>query len=325
MNFTNLTINRHKRITYTKKDNSILSKLIRDRYLYIMFFPGLIYFIIFKYLPMFGIIIAFKDYDPFKGFIESNWVGLKHFVKFVEGPYFWLILRNTLLLNFYLLIFSFPMLIIFAILLNELKKMRFKRFVQTVSYLPHFISTVVIVGIVVDLLSPQTGKLSLLISEITGNKPIYFMTQPKYFRSIYVLTDIWRGTGWSAIIYIAAITGINPSLYEASIVDGANRWHQIIHITIPSILNTIIILFILNIGYILDVGFETAYLMQNSLNYYTSEVISTFVYKRGLLGTLAGPEFSYSTAVNLLQSAVGLVMIVSANKLSRNLGKVSLW
>lgn len=325
VNSLNSTVKEKSQFLQEKKSNSLFSKLVRDRYLYIMFLPGLIYYIVFRYIPMFGILIAFKDYDPFKGFIGSNWVGLKHFSKFISGPHFLLILRNTLLINIYLLIFAFPVPIAFAILLNELKRIHFKRFVQTVSYLPHFISTVVVVGIVMDLLSPQTGAISLLISKITGNKPIFFMAEPKYFRTIYVLTDIWRSTGWSAVLYIAAITEIDPTLYEAAFVDGANRWNKIIYITIPGILNTIIVLLILNVGYILDVGFETAFLMQNSLNYNNSEVISTFVYRRGLLGTGAGPDFSFSTAVNLLQSIVGLIMIISANKLSRKFSEVSIW
>lgn len=257
--------------------NNLASKIYRDRYLFILFLPGLLYFLIFKYLPMFGIVIAFKNYDIFDGFMKSKWVGLNHFTNFFKGPYFWMLIRNTLLLNIYSIIFSFPIPIIFALLLNEIKKSWFKRLTQTVSYLPHFISTVVIVGMIIDFLSPTNGLISIGLSKLTGNEPVFYMAKAEYFRTIYIISGVWQHMGWSSIIYLSALTGVDPILYEAATVDGANRFHKMIHITIPGIIPTIVVCFILNLGSILDVGFEKVFLMQNSLNFENSEVISTFV------------------------------------------------
>lgn len=303
------------------KTNKILEELKREKYLYLLFLPGLLFYIIFKYLPMFGIIIAFKDYNVFDGFIKSEWVGFKYFISFFTNFDAWKIIRNTLLINLYAIVFGFPAPIVLALLLNEVKANFFRRFVQSVSYLPHFVSVVVIASLVIDSLSPKTGIISLLISSITGNDPVMYMAKAEYFRFIYISTNIWSGIGWGAIIYMASLSGIDPALYEASTVDGANRFQRMIHITLPGIMPTIIIVFILRLGYMLDVGFDLIFLMQNTLNYATSDVISTYVYRRGI----AGGDLSFATAVGLFQSLVGFILIVVTNRISRRVSDVSLW
>ncbi len=306
---------------YVAKKKSIGQILYKQRYLYLLFIPGAIYFIIFKYIPMFGVIIAFQNYDIFDGFLHSKWVGLKNFTSFFTGPSFWQIIRNTLLLNMYLIIWGFPVPIILSLLLNEVKNEKYKRFVQTVSYLPHFISTVVIIGIVTDFLSPSTGPIAHAIDAITGNSNVIYMAEPGWFRTIYVATDIWRSMGWGTIIYLAALSGVDPQLYDAGFVDGANRFQRIIHITIPSIVPTIIVVLILRMGSILNLSFETVFLMQNPLNVSTSEVISTFVYKRGIVNA----SYSFGTAVGMFNSLIGLVMILTVNKICKKLTETSLW
>lgn len=297
----------------------------KNRYLFLLFLPGALYFIVFHYVPMVGITIAFKNYDIFDGFFASKWVGIKHFLTFVNGLFFWRLIRNTLLLNVYGILFSFPIPIVFALLLNEVNHMPFKRVVQTISYLPYFVSTVVIVGMLFEMLSPSSGALSLAIGRLTGSKPVFYMAQPEYFRGIYIASGIWQGMGWSAIIYLASLAGVNPELYEAAIIDGVNRLQKILYITIPALLPTITVLFILNLGHILSVGFEKVFLMQNSLNMETADVISTFVYRRGLLGEGGTPDYSFATAVNLFSSVIGLLMIFTANSVSRRVSENSLW
>jgi putative aldouronate transport system permease protein len=286
---------------------------------------GALYFLVFHYAPMFGIVIAFKNYDVFDGFFGSPWVGFKHFITFLTGPFVWRLIRNTLVLNLYGIVFSFPIPILFAILLNEIRAAPFKRVVQTVSYLPHFVSTVVIVGFLFEFLSPSNGVIGLAISRLTGKEPVFYMARPEYFRGIYILSGIWQSMGWSAIIYLAALSGVNPELYEAAVIDGANRLQKTLSITIPALVPTITVLFILNLGHILSVGFEKAFLMQNSLNMETSDVIATFVYRRGLLGEGGRPDYSFATAVNMFSSAIGLIMIYTANAISRRVSETSLW
>jgi putative aldouronate transport system permease protein len=301
------------------------SVLWKNRYLFVLFVPGALYFLVFHYAPMFGIVIAFKNYDVFDGFFGSPWVGFKHFITFLTGPFVWRLIRNTLVLNLYGIVFSFPIPILFAILLNEIRAAPFKRVVQTVSYLPHFVSTVVIVGFLFEFLSPSNGVIGLAISRLTGKEPVFYMARPEYFRGIYILSGIWQSMGWSAIIYLAALSGVNPELYEAAVIDGANRLQKTLSITIPALVPTITVLFILNLGHILSVGFEKAFLMQNSLNMETSDVIATFVYRRGLLGEGGRPDYSFATAVNMFSSAIGLIMIYTANAISRRVSETSLW
>lgn len=291
-----------------------------QRYLYLMLLPVIIYYIIFRYAPMFGIVIAFKDYNLFRGIWESPWAGFKYFRQFFESVYFGRLLRNTLVISLYDIIFGFPAPIILALLLNEVSNSTFKRTIQTISYLPHFISTVVIVSMVVNFLSPSTGLINNII-EALGGERIYFLVEPKYFWTIYTTMNIWKGVGWGSIIYIASLAGIDPTLYEAAIIDGAGKWRQTWHITLPSISPTIIILFILRLGNILEVGYESIILMYNPRIYETADVFSTYVYRRGLLDA----DYSFATAVSLFQSVIGLILIVISNKIIRKYSDTSLW
>ena len=322
-----VNVTRDSRIGVKKQQpdkKPLISRLIRDRYLILLITPGVLYLILFRYLPMFGIIIAFENYNPFLGFLHSQWVGFKHFITFFNGVYIWVIIRNTLVLNFYVLVLIFPIPVIFALLLNEIRNYAYKRIVQTVSYLPHFVSVVVVVGMFMSFLSPSTG----IVTKIMGMfeiKPVYFMVKPEWFRPIYTLITVWQTTGWNAIIFFAALAGIDQEQYEAAFIDGANRYQMMVHITLPGIMPAVVIMFILNLGKVMDVGFEMVYLMQNPLNLQTSEVINTFVYKRGILGNLGYPDPSFATAVNLFQSVIGFFMVIGANKISNKLSNTGIW
>lgn len=303
-----------------KKNNNRWKKLKDSKYLLIMIAPVILYFIIFHYLPMYGVTIAFKDYKPFKGYFASSWVGLKHFRTLFKYPYVWRMVRNTFLLSFYSLIWGFPAPIIFALILNEVKNERGKRFVQTVTYLPHFISTVVIVSMVTMFLSPSTGILNTFIKSLGLNK-VNFMGSPKYWRTIYISSGIWSGVGWGSILYLAALTNIDPTLYESAIMDGANTFQKIIHINIPCIAPTIITMLILRTGQLMSVGFEKVYLLQGAVNLEVSEVIQTYVYTNGLRNL----QYSYGTAIGLLNSIVNISFLFAANYISRSVNETSLW
>jgi len=292
--------------------NLVLRHMKRDRFLYMMIIPGLLFFIIFKYIPMYGIIIAFKDFRISRGVFASPWVGLKHFSAFFSSADFSQVMINTILLSFYKLIIGFPIPILFAILLNELHSIFFKRIVQTIAYLPHFISWVVIGNLVLILLSPKTGLISSMITSISGIK-VNLLMDPAYFRSVLVLSDIWKEMGWSAIVYLAALAGVDPTLYEAADIDGASRSRKMWSITLPSIANVIIIMLILRVGRILDAGFEQVLIMSNPLVNSVAEIIDTYVYKVGMLQA----EYSYSTAVNLFKSIIGLIMVLMVNSLAK--------
>ncbi len=296
-----------------------LKRLDRGKYCYLMFLPVFIYFVIFYYVPMYGIIISFQDYSPFTGFFGSPWVGLKHFKSFFDGFYFWQIMWNTLYLNILNIVFTFPFPIIFALLLNEVKNIRFKKTVQTVSYLPHFISVVVIVGIVSDFFA-MDGVINKMIVAL-GGEAYSYMSDASYFRGIYVGSGLWQELGWNAIIYIAALSGINAELYEAATIDGAGRLRKLWHITIPGIAPTIIITLLLSMSAMLTVGFDKIFLMQNSLNTQVSEVISTYVYKRGI----ESGSFSFATAVGLFNNIINVILIAAVNKASKKINDVSLW
>ncbi len=296
------------------------SRFNRSKYLLLLFLPALIYYIMFKYVPMFGILISFKDYNAFKGVWESEWVGLKYYTLFFESPDFLKLLRNTILLGFYKIIFGFPAPIILALLLNEVRLQVVKRVAQSISYLPHFISNVVVVSMMFLFLSPSNGIVNNVV-EWLGYESINFMQDENYFRSLYVLSDIWQHIGWETIIYLAALSAIDPQLYEAARVDGANRWHQLRHITIPGISSAIIILFILNIGQVLDIGFEKVLLMLNPSIYNTADVLSTYVFRTGIQSM----NYSYGTAIDLFTSIVNLAFILSANWISRKVSSTSLW
>jgi len=298
------------------------SALRKYKALYLLMLPGILYYLIFKYAPMYGIIIAFQDFSIGRGIMNSKFVGMKHFYEFFYvTPDAWKLIRNTIMLNLYDLIFHFPAPIILAILFHELRNRTFKRIVQSVSYMPHFLSTVVIAGILVNFLSPTTGVINHLLVRLFGMEPIMFLGMPEWFRTIYVGSEIWQRVGWGTILYLAAIAGIDPTLYEAAKIDGANRFQQIRHITLVGMQPVMIILFVLTLGNFMEIGFQKIILIYNSMNYETSDVINTFVYRRGLLDA----DFSFATAVGLFQSAVGFVLVVAANRIVRKYSETSLW
>ena len=309
-----------KRYIEKKEKLGFAKVLKRDKYLVYLFIPCFLYYLIFKYIPMFGIVIAFQDYSPYLGYFKSEWVGVQNFIDFFESIYFWRLIRNTLVLNVYDLLLGFPVPIIFALLLNEVTNQGIKRFVQTVSYLPHFISIVIVVGIMHSFLSPNSGIVNILLNNM-GKDTIDFWTEPKWFRPLYIGSGIWQGFGWGSIIYLAAISGIDPNLYEAAEMDGARRLRKMIHITIPGIMPTIVILLILRLGNMMSVGFQKIILMYNGATYETADVISTYVYRKGI----AGGEFSFATAVGLFNSVINLILIFAANTFSRKIGETSLW
>lgn len=281
--------------------------------LYAMMILPLAYFIIFKYIPMFGNILAFRRYRPGMGPYGVGWVGFRYFQRFMKDPAFWRAFRNTLTISLMNLLINFPIPVIFAILLNEIRNLKFKKLVQTVSYMPRFISTVVVISILGELLSPSSGLVNQFLQNVFGMEPIYFMNEPQYFRWLYVLTDTWQFTGWTAIIYLAAITGINSDLFEAAQIDGANRLQQILHVTIPSILPTIMVMLILNVGRMLSLGFEKVLLMYTPSNSGVSDIIDTLVYRTGL----ANQNYSYATAIGLFSGIIGVILVSSSNTLSK--------
>ncbi len=297
-----------------------IAQMYKTRFLHLLAIPGLVYFIIFQYVPMYGVLMAFQDFKPKLGILGSEWVGLEHFIKFINYPYFWRLIRNTLLINVFQILFVFPIPIIFALLLNEVKGKYFKRTVQTVSYLPHFISLPAIIGMLVMFLSPTDGFVNRALEHL-GMNSIYFMAEPGWFRPLYILSDIWTTTGWSAIIYIAALSGVNQELYESAVLDGASRIKMMRHISIPAITPTIVIMLLLSIGKLMSLGSEKALLMQSPLTYETSDVISTFVYRRGLEQF----EYSFSTAVSVFNSVVNILILFIANTISRRVSETSLW
>ncbi|KTD85865.1 sugar ABC transporter permease [Paenibacillus etheri] len=292
-----------------------------NRYLYLMLLPTVLYFLIFEYKPMYGAIIAFKNFNPYLGITDSPWVGFKNFEKFFESYYFLRLLKNTFLMSFYSLIFIFPASLTFALLLNELRLKKLKSFLQTVSYLPHFISLIVICGMIIDFTKPGGIINSLLLGIGLISEPIQFLILPEWFRTIYVGSGMWQSLGWNSIIYLAALSGINPSLYEAAVVDGAGRWKQLMNITLPGILPTVLILLILNVGTLLNVGWDKIILLYNPGTYVTADVISTFVYRRGVMEE----NYSFSAAVGLFNSVINFTLLVLANRISRKTTESSLW
>ena len=294
-------------------------KFWRSRYLLLMLLPALIWYIVFMYAPMYGAQIAFRDFSPVLGITGSKWVGFKYFIQFFKSEYFGRLIKNTLGISLYSIIVGFPIPIILALLINEVRGKFFKRSVQTVVYLPHFISAVVVVSILSALLSPSSGLINQLITAF-GGTPIHFMAEPKYFKTIYVLSDIWQSAGYGSIVYMAALTGIDPSLYEAATVDGASKWDKLIHITLPGLLPTIIIMLILSCGNVLSVGFEKTYLLQNPLNLSASQVISTYVYEVGLKSA----QFSYASAIGLFNTIVNVALLLIVNCIAKRASDISL-
>jgi putative aldouronate transport system permease protein len=300
---------------------SIAFRMVKKNWqLYLIILPSLLYLLIFKYVPMAGVQIAFKNYVVTKGIWGSDWIGFKHFIDFFRLPIFWRIIKNTALLSLYSLVVGFPAPIILALALNELKNGVFKRAVQLVTFAPYFISTVIMVSIIMLFLSPQLGFVHLLADKF-GFPAENMMSKPEYFKTVYVLSDVWQFTGYASVIYIAALAGVDPHLYEAAKVDGASRFQRMIHIDLPSLMPTAVILLILNAGQIMNVGFEKVYLMQNAINVGTSEVISTYVYKMGLVGA----NFSFSAAVGLFNAVVNLLLLIVVNYVARKNSETSLW
>jgi len=297
-----------------------LRRALRNYELYLFIVPAFLYFVIFHYAPMYGVQIAFKEFNPVRGIWGSPWVGFEHFLRFFQSFHFWTLIGNTLGISAYSLALGFPVPIILALLLNEVRNKRFKRIVQTVTYAPHFISVVVLVGMILVFLKSPNGLVNQFLTRL-GREPVSFMTKEDLFKSIYVLSGLWQNAGWGTIIYLAALSGIDTEIYEASIIDGASRVQRIRHINVPSILPMIVILLILNTGSLMSVGFEKAYLMQNPLNLGSSEVISTYVYKSGLLRF----QYSFAAAVGLVNSAVNFVLLITVNTIARASGETALW
>lgn len=301
--------------------SSFIQYFLSNKALYLFILPGLIYLIIFHYIPMYGVIIAFKDFSITKGIIGSPWVGGENFKYLFESKQFFTVFKNSIVFSMLRLAAGFPAPIILALLLNEVKHMRFKRTVQTVSYIPHFISWVVVCGMVKNIFSPTAEGIVNAAIKALGGQPIQFLISTFWFRPIIIISEIWKEVGWGAIIYLAALSGIDPTLYEAAIVDGASRWQRMVHVTLPGIISTIIVLLILRMGRILNNGFEQIFLLYSPMVYEVADVFETYTYRTGLIER----RFSYSTAVGLFKAVVGLIMVYSTNYLARKTGEKALW
>lgn len=300
---------------------ALIKEIKRDKWLYIFLFPIIIYFVIFKYVPMLGTVMAFQDFKFSTGFFESKWVGLEHFRRLFSNKGFYLILRNTLFLNAGSVLFGFPIPIILAIFFNEVQFGPFKKLSQSIMYLPHFMSWVVLGGILIELLSPSSGIVNTILVNVFGMKPIYFMGSTTWWPVMFIISGIWQGAGWGTIIYLAAITGIDQQLYEAARIDGAGKLKQIRYVTLPCLKSTIVVMLILRMGSMMDVGFEQVYVMMNPAVRDVAEVISTYVYRVGIEGT----QYSYTTAIGLFQSAVSCVLVCVTNLIARKVNGEGLW
>lgn len=299
--------------------DSLRRDFAKNRLLYFIAIPVVVYYIIFSYVPMYGAVIAFKNFTPAKGIMGSPWIGLAHFKDFFTGYYSWRIIRNTLLINIYSVFFTFPMPIIFSLLLNEIRNQVFKKTIQTISYLPHFVSIMVICGMIIHF-TQRDGVINDIV-EFFGGERSTMLLRPELFRTIYLASNVWQDLGWNSIIYISALSSIDMNLYEAAAIDGAGKFKQMLHVTIPGILPTIVILFILKMGTMMEVGFEKVFLLYNPSIYETADVISTFVYRRGLIDF----QYGYSTAVGLFNSVVNFILLVTTNAISRKINETSLW
>ncbi|MFC4808038.1 ABC transporter permease [Paenibacillus sp. GCM10023250] len=288
----------------------------RDKYLYLLILPGVLFFIVFKYIPMWGVLIAFQDYSPYLGMMQSEWVGFEHFARFFSNPDFALLFRNTMMISLMNLVFFFPLPILLSLLLNEVTQRAFKRTIQSIVYMPHFLSWVIIAGITFLLLSQSSGIVNMML-QWAGFRPIDFLTNKNLFWVLLTLQNIWKETGWGTIIILAAISAVDPQQYEAAKIDGAGRMRQTWHITLPAIRNVIIVLLILRLGSIMDVGFEQVFLMMNGVVADVADVFETYVYRNGI----QNGQFSYSTAVGLFKSVIGLTLVVLANKIAKKFGE----
>ena len=285
--------------------------------LYLLLIPVLVYFIVFKYLPMYGLQISFRNYQPRKGFLGSEWVGLKHFARFFSSYNCFQIIGNTVILSLLNLLFCFPLPILLALLLNEMRNGAYKKVVQTATYAPHFLSTVVVVGMLTAFCSPSTGIVNTILRAF-GRQPIYFMAKGEWFRPLYIISEVWTSMGWDSIIFLSALAGVDVQMYEAARID---RVKQLLYITLPSIVPTIAVMLILNCGRVMNIGFEKVFLMQTDLNLSVSEVISTFVYRQGIADT----QTSYATAVGLMNSGVNFLLVILVNEISKRVSEVGLW
>ena len=313
--------NRRKKVPGSQTKQSRQNSIKKSIPFYIMFIPVLIYFVVFRYVPLLlSLVISVEKYQPAKGIFQSTWVGLEYYKQFIDSVFFWRLIRNTLGINFLQLTIGFAAPIILALLLNEVGRVRYKKLVQTVTYLPNFISSVVVVGMVVTFLSPSTGLINNILARF-GMERVNFLTEPSYFWIIYTIMTIWQTAGYSAIIYLASLTGISSELYEAARIDGAGRWAQLLHITLPGLTPTIVLLFLMKIGRVLDVGYETIVLMYNPSIYSTADVIGTYVYRRGILNG----EYSFASAVGFFQSVIGLLLVLFANRVAKKTSETSLW
>ncbi len=292
----------------------------REWQIYLLLAPLVIWFLLFLYKPMYGLQIAFKDFSLFKGVDASPWVGLEHFRSLFDSDMFLRAIKNTFIISFLNLMIGFPMPIILALMFNEIVQGKFRKTVQTIVYLPHFISLVIIAGIVINIFSPSTGVVNLLLMKL-GFEPIYFLTQPEWFRPIFIGSGIWQEAGFQSIVYLAAIAGVSPSLYESAVVDGASRWQMMWKITLPCILPTIIIMLIIRIGNLLEVGFELIILLYQPATFQTADVINTFIYRQGLVGN----QYDVAAAAGLFNAVVAFVLVMTANSISRRFTRTSLW
>lgn len=304
-----------------RNTRNIRSRFKKSMPIYVLLLPAMLLLLVFHYAPIFGIIIAFKDFSPFKGILRSDWVGLKYFIEFLTDENFWRVMKNTIVINLLQLIFGFPFPIIFALFLNEIYSDKFKKVIQTISYLPHFVSWVVVASIVTTVLSPSTGIVNGFIKNFFNKEPIYFLVKEQYFRSILVVSSIWKGFGMSSVYYIASLSSIDQELYQASSIDGASRIRQTWHITLPGLRNIIIVLLILNIGSMITIGFEQIYLLYNPLVYNVGDVISTYTYRLGIEKV----QYSLTSAIGITQSAVNFFLVYTANRLSRTVAGWSMW
>jgi putative aldouronate transport system permease protein len=302
-----------------------LQRVLDQKWLLLFMLPAFLYFLIFSYLPMYGILIAFKNYTPgassnaFLDILNAPWVGFKYFERFFSSYYFGQILSNTIVLSLMGLVIGFPLPIILALTINEAKDGFFKKFTQTVTYAPYFISVVVVCGMLIAFLNPTTGILTHFL-EFFGVRDVSFMTDPRYFKIIYVLSDVWQGTGWGSVIYLAALAGVDTQLHEAAIIDGASRWQRVRFINFPVLIPTMVILLIMAVGNLMAMGYEKIILLQNPLNLDSSNVIATFVYKTGLLDA----QYSYAAAVGLFNSLINCVLLLTVNKIAKKVSDISL-
>lgn len=313
---TQITLSNNNKV----KRKSIFYGYWKYKHLTLLFVPAVIYYIVFHYVPLYGIQIAFKDYLFLKGVWGSKWVGLEYFKELLTLGSFWEVFRNTIIISFYKFIFGFPAPIIFAILLNEIRQIKFKKFVQTVSYLPHFLSWVILGGLFIQFLSPSSGPVNILLKSL-GIAPIYFLANPNWFRSVLVTTSVWKGIGWGSIIYLAALSGVNPEVYEAATIDGANRFQRIIHITLPEITPVITIMLIFALGGLINDDFDQVFNLYNDAVLSTGDVISTYTYRVGLIKM----QYSFSTAVGLFKNIISFTLVMLTNSLAKKINDYGIW